>query len=186
MTSDKNFCQLPPPVASTPPDPSSGTLTRRDADWSYTGAALTVDVKEPASDNFRLLELSALRSKSSVDEAHTEGGDQHTKVDSIFAVRGDGRVSMSGGGGVFLEEGNLEVSQGDATFKVKLFLSLKLHRDRSVRVSLFLVFGFDFFNISARARLLYVFLLFELSYPTPLQWVGHFKRYTYLFSTKKN
>lgn len=72
----------------------------------YTGIALAVNVPEAASERFRLLELSAGRSDSAGAE-------------SVFSVRGDGRVSLSGGGGVLLEEGDLEVSKGRAVFKVR-------------------------------------------------------------------
>lgn len=45
-----------------------------------------------------------------------EGGDGQNFV--LLSVRGDGRVSIDGGGGVVVKDGDLEVSQGDATFKV--------------------------------------------------------------------
>lgn len=88
-----------------------------DASFSYSGVALSVNVKETAEhgtrspDRFRLLELSV---GGGEEDEGIAGGD--AKV--ILSVRGDGRMLMAGGGGIVLGEGNLEVSQGDATFQV--------------------------------------------------------------------
>lgn len=89
-----------------------GALPRTpEGSLSYTGSALAVNVKQPSSDRFRLLELSTGRNEGSEDAS----GDN---VKSVFSVRGDGRVSMAGGGGIVLEEGDLELLRGDAAFKV--------------------------------------------------------------------
>ena len=37
----------------------------------------------------------------------------------MLSVRGDGQVTMAGGGGLVLEEGDLVVSSGDAKFQVR-------------------------------------------------------------------
>lgn len=76
------------------------------------------------SEGFRLLELSvggqgggitANQNGGSGDEGEEKDGSQEAV---LLSVRGDGRVSMTGGGGVILKQGDLEVSRGDAAFKV--------------------------------------------------------------------
>lgn len=94
----------------------------------YSGAAVDVTVLQPGSDQFRLLELSTLvvEEFGSAAEVHGHDTGQDTAAAmmamtmrrNVLSVQGDGRISMAGGGGVVLEEGDLEVSQGDAKFKV--------------------------------------------------------------------
>ncbi|CBJ33559.1 conserved unknown protein [Ectocarpus siliculosus] len=90
---------------------------RRDEEqaFSYAGAALAVNVRESGpgtgAKSFRLLELSVGGEGASEEE--NSGGQKQV----LLSVGGDGRVLMTGGGGVLLEEGDLEVSGGGATFK---------------------------------------------------------------------
>lgn len=71
---------------------------------------------------FHLLELSVGgkgTGSAGIDGGNmgdVEGGDTQNMV--LLSVRGDGRVSIDGGGGVVVKDGDLEVSQGDASFKV--------------------------------------------------------------------
>lgn len=74
------------------------------------------------AEGFQLLELSVgdqgtggTRTDGGNDDGG-DGGDSQSMV--LLSVRGDGRVSIDGGGGVIVKDGDLEVSQGDATFKV--------------------------------------------------------------------
>lgn len=96
------------------------------AQLSFTGAAaLSVNVRHEASmverGRFRLLELSVGGEKKN-DEGELKGGDTAKGVAQepmvLMSVRGDGEVFMGGGGGMVLGEGDLEVSQGDASFQV--------------------------------------------------------------------
>lgn len=101
------------------------------AQLTFTGAAaLSVNVRDEASigegvsserSRFRLLELSVGGEKKN-DEGEFEGGDTAKGVTQepmvLMSVRGDGEVFMGGGGGMVLGEGDLEVSQGDASFQV--------------------------------------------------------------------
>lgn len=107
----------------------------QDTPFLYSGVALTVNVRETAngskkttiSDRFRLLELSVGGGGKEEDDGG-EGGGEEGREEGVegdgekivlMSVRGDGRISMSGGGGVVLEEGGLEVTRGNATFKVR-------------------------------------------------------------------
>ena len=98
---------------------------RRKHEFSFSGAALSVNVREPSSaeevlpvrDRFRLLELSVGGKRK--DEEGREGGFEED-ADVLMSVRGDGRVLMRGGGGVVVGEGSLDVSQGNANVKVRI------------------------------------------------------------------
>lgn len=70
---------------------------------------------EAGTESFQLLELSVggKGARGSANEGVVEG--QSTV---LLSVRGDGRVAIDGGGGVIIKDGDLEVSQGDAAFKV--------------------------------------------------------------------
>ena len=69
---------------------------------------------------FHLLELSVGGKEigghegGNMDEGEGGGGQKVV----LLSVRRDGRVSIDGGGGVVVKDGDLEVSNGDATFKV--------------------------------------------------------------------
>lgn len=87
---------------------------------------MDVTVNQRGSDEFQLLELSTMADQFGTAVVH---GDKNAGAEEdpsslvmtkrrVLSVRGDGRITMSGGGGVFLEEGDLQVSRGDATFKV--------------------------------------------------------------------
>lgn len=73
-------------------------------------------------EGFQLLELSV--GGKGTSSSGIEGGNKDEDEDGnsenmvLLSVRGDGRVSIDGGGGVVVKDGDLEVSQGDATFKV--------------------------------------------------------------------
>lgn len=74
------------------------------------------------AEGFQLLELSV--GGKGTGSAGIEGGNQDEGEDGdsenmvLLSVRGDGRVFIDGGGGVIVKDGDLEVAQGDATFKV--------------------------------------------------------------------
>lgn len=116
--------------------PGSGTTGDFEASFSYSGVALSVNVREArdgrSPDRFRLLELSVGGGggEEGVVEGAADAGGGGGRVGgggsggggeafSVLSVRGDGRISMAGGGGVVLEEGDLTVSRGDAKFKVR-------------------------------------------------------------------
>lgn len=113
--------------------PTSAGTREEEASFSYSGVALSVNVREArdgrSPDRFRLLELSVGGGgggggKEGVVEggggwAGGAGDGEGREAVSVLSVRGDGRVSMAGGGGVVLEEGDLTVSLGDANFKVR-------------------------------------------------------------------
>lgn len=89
--------------------------------FSYSGVAFAVNVREEIptlSDRFRLFELAL----GGNDVAEGGEGDEELEAGRekvvLLSVRGDGKVSLAGGGGVVLEEGDLEVSGGNASFKV--------------------------------------------------------------------
>ncbi len=74
---------------------------------------------EEGLQSFHLLELSVgeMAAGSPEDERSIGGGDgDDPRV--LMSVRGDGRVSLAGGGGVIVKEGDLEVSGGGAKFEV--------------------------------------------------------------------
>lgn len=94
--------------------PGAGFPAGEEPYFSYSGVALSVNVRETPnaanSSPFKLLELSV------------GGGEEDAAASEevvLLSVGGDGRVSMAGGGGVVLGEGDLEVSQGNAMFKVR-------------------------------------------------------------------
>lgn len=81
-----------------------------------------ISVTAAGAEGFHLLELSV--GGKGTGSAGIEGGnedegeDRGSQTKVLLSVRGDGRVSMDGGGGLIVKNGDLEVSQGDAIFKV--------------------------------------------------------------------
>lgn len=93
---------------------------------------VSISATAAGAGGFQLLELS-VGGKGTGGERN-EGGNEDEGEDGssekmvVLSVRGDGRVSINGGGGVTVKDGDLEVSQGDATFKV-----LRVGNDRAWR-----------------------------------------------------
>lgn len=108
------------------PSAIKSVLGEDETRFSYSGVALSVNVLEAGDgrspDRFKLLELSVGGGEGKAREegrGDWTGGEGRGGALSLLSVRGDGRVSMAGGGGVVLEEGDLTVLQGDAKFQVK-------------------------------------------------------------------
>eukprot|EP00903_Cladosiphon_okamuranus_P017553 g16167.t1 len=96
-----------------------------EAGFSFSDVALAVNVRESSlgagAQGFHLLELSV--GGKGTGSTGIDGGNMGDVEDGgsenmvLLSVRGDGRVSIDGGGGVLVKDGDLEVSQGEATFK---------------------------------------------------------------------
>lgn len=99
--------------------------------FSYSGVAFAVNVREETpmlSNRFRLFELALEGSGVAEGEQGEEGLEADPERVVLLSVRGDGKVSLAGGGGVVLGEGDLEVSRGNASFKVGGLVKLPVCR----------------------------------------------------------